>query len=237
MSARHIFITGTGRAGTTMLVELLANLGFETSIDRSRFYPDASAGYEDSLIGLDPPYVVKNPREAASLRSWFSDGTVDPKSLDCVIVPIRDLEQATRSRIEQSTTAGVVRAPGGITGTWRPRRQHDVLVDRMLDLMLGLAEFNVPHLLIAYPRLALDPEYCFDALRPILGDVDRSSFEHAWALVSDPTKVHCYDEDLSVYGSTILLVSNGVRRGVVMARRVARRLGVRRSRPPRPFVG
>ena len=61
----HILITGTGRAGTTFLVELLTNLGLETGFDSSTIATKknkiARAGLEHTFKNSNCPYVVKDP--------------------------------------------------------------------------------------------------------------------------------------------------------------------------------
>ena len=67
MSVRnHVIITGTGRSGTTFLVDLLTNLGLETgfSIEEiaSKKSRQARAGLEYDVRQDDSPFIVKNPK-------------------------------------------------------------------------------------------------------------------------------------------------------------------------------
>ncbi len=69
----HLVITGTGRSGTTFLVELLTYLGLDTGFDpvsvRSGIDPVAHAGLERDIRSDDAPYVVKSP--------WFMEYAAD----------------------------------------------------------------------------------------------------------------------------------------------------------------
>src|SRR5262249_23127910 len=99
---QHLLIAGTGRAGTTLLVEIFERCGLETRVDHDRFDDVANAGFEWSLLDEDPPYVVKNPKSSWRLRGWLESGRVAPGQLDSVIIPIRDLAQAAQSRAQVS---------------------------------------------------------------------------------------------------------------------------------------
>lgn len=61
----HVVITGTGRCGTTFLVELLTNLGLDTgfSLAHTSQLKDevAHAGLEKNIDDQDCPYIIKNP--------------------------------------------------------------------------------------------------------------------------------------------------------------------------------
>ena len=62
---KHIVITGTGRAGTSFLVELLTNLGLDTgyrSEELNKFkYSLGRAGFENDIRKENNPYIVKDP--------------------------------------------------------------------------------------------------------------------------------------------------------------------------------
>jgi hypothetical protein len=65
----RIIITGTGRAGTTFLVQLFSELGFDTgySAEEAMRAVDgiSRAGLEKPLVDESNPYVIKSP--------WFAD--------------------------------------------------------------------------------------------------------------------------------------------------------------------
>jgi hypothetical protein len=103
---KHIVITGTGRAGTTFLVELLTHLGLDTG-----FTPDtlsdrkvgvARAGLEHDIRQAGCPYVAKSP--------WFCDYAEEALSRDDLVVerifvPMRDLFAAAESRRQVENAA------------------------------------------------------------------------------------------------------------------------------------
>ena len=63
MPRHHIIISGTGRAGTTFLVQLLTELGLDTGFPRAVSQTDANsnAGMELDIRDIKAPYIIKNP--------------------------------------------------------------------------------------------------------------------------------------------------------------------------------
>ena len=94
MSSRnHVVITGTGRSGTTFLVELLTHLGLETGfsahdiVSKNINGPRASLEYDIRKEGC--PYIVKIP--------WFCDyaqEVIDQEDIviEHIFIPIRNLK-------------------------------------------------------------------------------------------------------------------------------------------------
>jgi hypothetical protein len=99
---RHLLIAGTGRSGTSALVQYLTRLGLETHLSKnseSRQWSNASqSGFEDipmSAIASELPYVIKFPWA----YEFIEDLLVEPQiELEAVILPMRDLMKAAASR-------------------------------------------------------------------------------------------------------------------------------------------
>jgi hypothetical protein len=62
MSKHHVIISGTGRAGTTFLVQLLTELGLDTGFPdaHSQIFPNCNAGMEYDIRDPKAPYIVKS---------------------------------------------------------------------------------------------------------------------------------------------------------------------------------
>ena len=58
-SCSHVLITGTGRTGTTFLVQLLTNLGLDTGYTRQNMtlFEYARAGLEHNVTHKNAPYT------------------------------------------------------------------------------------------------------------------------------------------------------------------------------------
>ena len=106
---KHIVISGTGRAGTTFLVELLTNLGLETGYEPSQMnhhQTTGRAGLENNLKSDDCPYIAKDP--------WFCDYADEILNRDDIVIehifiPVRNLAAAAESR-RMVTREGVKKA-------------------------------------------------------------------------------------------------------------------------------
>ncbi len=99
MATKHIVISGTGRCGTSFLVELLTHLGLDTGfplekIER-RKSKVARAGLEKDIRKPGAPYIVKSP--------WFCDYVEEVLARDDIVIehvfiPMRNLHAAAESR-------------------------------------------------------------------------------------------------------------------------------------------
>jgi hypothetical protein len=203
--ARHkVIITGTGRAGTTLLVQLLTELGLDTgfaSSDQS-VDPKARAGMEWGLANPEAPYVVKNPGLCLTLEKHLQSGRV---VVDHAFVPIRDLKQAAASRIAVSAAAGEpdsngCRLPGGVPGglwrTSRPERQADVLAQLLCRLIRVLTVYDIPHTFLDFPRFSRDADYLYRKLTPLLSGIGVQRFRQVYRRVARPQLVHRFEDAL-----------------------------------------
>lgn len=216
----HLLIAGTGRAGTTALVELLDALGLETHKEALEYYEGAHAGYEAELTDPRAPYVVKAPR--IDLAAVIADG-FDPSRIDRVIVPIRELDQALLSRKAQSKRSDVLQPPGGLGGRL-PWRQETMLLREVYELIHAVGLHAIPITFLAYPRYALDWQYAHQALRSVV-PVDPETFRNAWTRAIDPDKVRARPLERSVLGDLVItskwLRARGSERLMAVRRRVA----------------
>ncbi|EDZ92862.1 Tetratricopeptide TPR_2 repeat protein [Limnospira maxima CS-328] len=101
----HAIISGTGRAGTTFLVQLLTYLGLDTGFEdtNSHVFKNCHAGMEKNIFSEDAPYIIKSP--------WLCDHIdeiLESKKyvIDCAYIPIRDLFSASASRIYVHQNSG-----------------------------------------------------------------------------------------------------------------------------------
>lgn len=190
-SRGHVLIAGPGRAGTTLLVKLLGELGLDTGSDRLAFHAGARAGLESSVLSPDAPHVVKSPKLTTSLGALIESGRLDPRQVEWLIVPLRPLADAAASRVRVSVEQrGVRNVPGGLVGTMRPARQQRWLAESTYGLFETAARYEIPLVVLQYPQFVSDPEYAFRRLRPLLGDRDHAAFAAAWNSVVDPALVN-----------------------------------------------
>lgn len=169
----HIIITGTGRSGTTLLVQLFTHLGFDTGYDRQTALSSVDGishgGLERSLRQDDLPYIVKSP--------WFVDEIDEvlrnrTRTIHAAILPVRDLVEAAESRRRVWREAAKrqldpLRHPGTIGKTERPDEQEGVLAVQFYHLVNSLVAHEIPVYLLSFPRFTRDGKYLYQTLRPI----------------------------------------------------------------------
>ncbi len=185
-----VIITGTGRAGTTFLVQLLTELGLDTGYTPETWQRDyhahCQAGLEHDVEDSAAPYIVKNPGLCESLPGVLARGRI---AIDLAIIPLRRLDDAAFSRIR---VGGKGRTPGGLTGTDDPAQQRAVLAENFHQLVETLSAHDIPFLFLHFPRFAQDAGYTFEKLRPLLGDMDRARFTACFARLARPELIHSF---------------------------------------------
>lgn len=201
----HAVISGTGRAGTTFLVELLTLLGLDTGFNSrdlaQRKSAVAQAGLEIDVRRAGAPYIVKAPGFCDYAQQVFAQPDI---VIDHVFVPMRELHDAaaSRRRVMSLHLAGMPwlrrlkvwlkrkELAGGLVGTRSGEDQEQVLRDRLYHLMLACADQPVKLTLLRFPRLVHDSAYLFDKLQPLLHDISFERFDRAHRRLAQPGLVH-----------------------------------------------
>jgi hypothetical protein len=216
---RHLIIAGTGRAGTTFLVRYLSAIGLDTHLTRrgERAWLDeaAQAGLEDFPFGLaadDLPYVVKNPMLYEFIDQVLADPTI---RVDGVIIPMRDLNDATDSRVilerrsmyehlpwlgymvKQWETTGNV--PGGLIHSLNPVDEARLLATGFHLLVERLVRANIPFVFLDFPRIVNDADYLYDKLQPLVPAMpEREAAREIYAGIAEPSLVRVTSEPPAV---------------------------------------
>lgn len=206
MKKNHLLIAGTGRAGTTFLVQYLAACGLETQLAHKGHHAydeDANAGLEDILLGqADAPYVSKSPWLFEYVERLLAD---DKVVIDAVIVPMRSLVEAASSRVVNEMRARYSAAAipddskqwtswamtaGGVVYSLNPLDQARLLALGFHDLLHAFVKRDIRVVLLDFPRFVEDANYLYEALHSILADkVERMTALRAHASVASPDKV------------------------------------------------
>jgi hypothetical protein len=184
----RILITGTGRAGTTLLLQLLGDLGLDTG-----FPPDAPiddrvhAGLEAPLDDPDGPWIVKSPTAVRRLDDLLTRGVV---ALEHVIVPMRDLDVAAASRVRNTQYGADLASPGGLLGTRRATHQREALALLQYELVWTLTRHEIPFTTLEFPRFAGDAGYLHRHLGFLAPDVPVERWREAVAARVRPDLIH-----------------------------------------------
>lgn len=169
----HAVIAGTGRAGTSFLVDVLRDSGVPTAgLSISAEHERARAGLERALTVECDSYLVKDPW----LHEYANELDLSLIEIDALIVPVRSLAAAAMSRVRlerASLLDGNPRSadwssfgltPGGLVYSLSVSDQERVLAVGQARLIHWAVSNEVPLFLLSYPRLVRDPEYLVDSL-------------------------------------------------------------------------
>jgi hypothetical protein len=192
MPKHHLIISGTGRAGTTFLVQLFTELGLDTGFSHanSDVNPDSNAGMEWDIKQPNSPYIVKNPALCKDLDELLEGGNI---VVDWAIIPIRDLYAAAESRRAVQRGMKVRDIPGGLVSAENSRDQESILAMQFHRLVHTLAKHDVPMIWLHFPRLVEDAAYLYHKLKAVVPDQDEAAFTQAFRAVSRPELVHVFE--------------------------------------------
>lgn len=200
----HAVIAGTGRSGTSFLVEFLGACGLQTAVGDQgpEYFGRARAGLEHSLVSPEElPYVVKDPW----LFTYCEAVDLDVVAIDVLILPMRDLTEAATSRVLQERIALPVQphrpvqevyclTPGGAVQSLDPTDQARLLAVGFHELLGWAVRNTIPVVLLDFPRLVEDGDYLVDALWPWLGaHTDRDAARAAFDALADPSRIRIKD--------------------------------------------
>ena len=87
--------------------------------------------------------------------------------------------------------------PGGLWHTKNPEDQETILVTQLYKLFFALAKHNVPMVLLLFPRLVKDPQYLYQKIGFLLGDIKYDTFREAFLSISRPELVHDFAREKS----------------------------------------
>lgn len=174
-----ILITGTGRNGTTFLIRLFTELGFDTGFNKKNYHKhiakNCNAGMEKDWDAES--YIVKNPEFCTKI-----DEIMKYFHIDMVFIPMRDLEEVAISRIKNG------RLCGGLWNTTKPSEQKDILASKVGYLMEGLILNDIPHTFLKFPKFVEDHEYTYNKLLPFVKHIDVNQFKKVFYELAEKTK-------------------------------------------------
>jgi hypothetical protein len=199
MSKHHIIISGTGRAGTTFLVQLFTVLGFDTGFnDISAVSPHSNAGMEWDIRIEGAPHIIKSPWLCDYLDDVLEESDI---VIDHAIIPIRHLGAAAESRRDVSRRTDKNLYPGDIPGgLWHTNNPHDqdaILAGKLYKIVFTLAKRDIPMTLLHFPRFIHDPEFLYRKIGATLQGMKYERFLEAFLQVARPDLIHVFHQDVA----------------------------------------
>jgi hypothetical protein len=247
---RHVIIAGTGRTGTTFLVQYLTELGLDTHVARhgpEQLDENANAGLEDApLVAETLPYVIKAPWIGEYVDEILAAPGI---RIDAAILPMRDLVEAATSRtilelrsLHQKapwmakelckTWENWGTTPGGTIFSLNPIDQARILAVGFHHLVQRLVDAGIPILFLGFPRIVEDGNYLFEQLRSILPETvtlqqalvaHRRTAQHDKVRVHDELKfAHAGDKTFSVLPAALNYPDHDQVDRIALAREITR---------------
>jgi hypothetical protein len=201
-----IAIAGPGRSGTSLLVHLLNKFGFTTPPKDGNWSEEAHAGLE-SRIGSDMLYEVDKDPWAYEYIERIDHEVL--KSYDALVVPIRDLEQASISRFVMERLHRAkhydqdywkwdswASVPGGAITRSTVDSIASALSIGLWQLLEKASLAGIQPIILHFPRFASDFEYFWYMMGPIIATRQpKESAQLIWSELVDPAKVHIGEHD------------------------------------------
>jgi hypothetical protein len=195
MMRSHVVVSGTGRAGTTFLIQLFTCLGLDTG-----YQPDSievpllsRAGLEMDIRAPNAPYIVKNPH----LCDLAEEVLTSSVRIEHAIIPVRQFDAAAASRayVQKLTTGSADGKTvwGGLWATDKADDQVNVLRVKFTNLIEVLVRHDIPITFLSYPRLVRDPDYLYGKLQFLLGDIDLTAFRKTFNELVRPEWIHQFN--------------------------------------------
>lgn len=179
MKERKVYITGTGRSGTTFLIILLTHLNMNTGFKPGTFVTaidkKCNSGMEKNFNS--PPYIIKSPHFMQTFHKIIE--TVD---IDQVIIPIRNYEDSAESRERFGNGAG------GLWGAKNKGEQVTFYHKIMAEYLLWMTRYDIPTIFIDFDRMVTSSEYLYEKLKPILKDITYDVFKVAYMKATNHQK-------------------------------------------------
>ena len=178
-----ILITGTGRCGTTFLIKLFSFLGFNTGYNKDRYRssisPNCNSGMERRYN--ENYYILKNPLFMANIETIIKDPSIKIKS---VIIPIRDLKTAAKSRVRHG------RQRGGLWNANDELSQINFFKNILTNYIFIATKYDINTIFIDFDKMINDKKYLFLKLHHILNEknIDLDTFSRVYDEVSLTSK-------------------------------------------------
>lgn len=202
-----VIVTGTGRSGTSFLMQILTACHLPTGYDNpfTDWYMRNLGGMDRNLhTKMTPdevaelPKIVKDPRACRRLESLVEGGVIYPEH---VIICIRDVEASARSFVS-AKNIWIADDPddpdsfrlGSADKCDVDEQQVKQWLERVLGrLFVTLATHEIPYTTVAFPRMIHDADYLYDKLSEVPGmmsAINRDGFVKVHGRFANPRHVH-----------------------------------------------
>lgn len=172
-----VLITGTGRAGTSFLVQLLTNLGEDTGFQRGvKLDSKCNAGLEQKEDSKHR--VIKNPEFALRIPD------INKKiEIEHIYIPIRELSKTALSR------ARIGSGDGGLWNASDLTSQEDFNARLFYKLINDCIRLEIEFTLIDFDKMTQNPDYLFSKIYKSFNFIEED-FKACYYSLIDSSKIH-----------------------------------------------
>jgi len=170
MQMEKVYISGTGRCGTTFLIKIFSFLGFDTGFTKENYKYFIS---ENCNAGMERSYkcvynVVKHPWIIENIDMVYNNPHIKIKYM---IIPVRDLRESAKSRVKNGYHNG---------GFWNATDEESQLAfynKIMANYIHIMVKYDIPTIFINFEKMITDKFYLYEILSPVLSEKN-ITFEH-----------------------------------------------------------
>jgi len=169
-------------------MRLLTRLGFDTGFEDGgqHYHDNIRAGFELVPTEQDKwqarldewPRILKGPQWSFYLKPFIQAGLLE---VDHLILPVRDLDAATRSRLDVGLFWNV--DPEDVEGS-----QSMVMAAALGRVVEAALLYEIPCTLMHFPTLVKDFEYCYQKLNRAL-HIDKAEMRAAFNELANPKQI------------------------------------------------
>lgn len=166
-----IYITGTGRCGTTFLIKLFTFLKFNTGYTKENYMRSISSNCNSGMERnyKDKFHVLKNPNFINQVETILEDKTIH---VEAFIIPVREYKASASSRVKHG------KGCGGLWNATDEKSQINFYHSVMAEYIYHMVKHEIKTIFLDFDAMVKDKQYLFDKLSPILSknDIDHTTF-------------------------------------------------------------
>jgi len=180
-----IYITGTGRCGTTFLIKLFSFLNFDTGYNKNNYKAHISAICNS---GMEQSYnsnfsIIKNPNIILDISKIIQNPTIKIKT---VIIPIRNYKLSAISRVKHNTKHG------GLWNADNLKSQIKFYNKIIANYIYFMTKYEINTIFLDFDKMISDKSYLFNKLKFIFDEqnIDFNTFSIIYdevTITSKPT--------------------------------------------------
>ena len=156
-----IYISGTGRCGTTFLIKLFSFLNFDTGFTKENYMKSinkiCNSGMEKNYN--DKFRIIKNPKIIHDISRIIQDSNI---KISTIIIPIRNYKMAAISRVKNN------KGYGGLWNASDEISQINFYNKIMADYVYYMAKYEINTVFLDFDKMISDKLYLYFKIKNIL---------------------------------------------------------------------